>query len=182
MSQQGCRRGRSGRSLSRPASCALALAGFRACVVGDAPEIRHAAPAVPAKYALTVVGGSELIRLRGELEAGVTRAVAAMLVEHPDARGVILDSGGGQIYEGRGLARASAFTNTHRTRFCRHSTSPPSKQKTAPCSKPKASRTTSSTKSSPPARRTCGCRRSISCSRPAPRTASTLPSARRRAP
>jgi len=84
---------------------ALALAGFRACVVGDAPAIRNAAPTAPVKYALTMVAGGELLHLRGELEAGVTRAVAAMLAERPRARGVILDSGGGQIYEGRGLAR-----------------------------------------------------------------------------
>jgi len=60
---------------------------------------------VTARYALTVVGGGALLHLRGELEVGVTRAVAAMLDANPDARGVILDSPGGQIYEGRGLAR-----------------------------------------------------------------------------
>jgi len=83
---------------------ALALAGFRACVVGDAPPAtRDAAP--PTKYALSVVDGGALIHLRGELEVGVTRAVAALLDANPQARGIILDSGGGQIYEGRGLAR-----------------------------------------------------------------------------
>lgn len=83
---------------------ALALAGFRAWVIGDDAPRDVASPA-PAKYALTVVGGGALLHLRGELEAGVTRAVTELLDEHPQARGIILDSGGGQIYEGRGLAR-----------------------------------------------------------------------------
>lgn len=88
---------------------ALALVGFRACVVGGAggppPAVGDAAPTVPARYALSVAGGGKWIHLRGELEAGVTRAVAQLLDANPQARGIILDSGGGQIYEGRGLAR-----------------------------------------------------------------------------
>jgi len=85
---------------------ALALAGFRAWVVGDAPrQIATTAPGAPVKYALTVVDGGSLIHLRGELEAGITRAVAKLLDKNPQARGIILDSGGGQIHEGRGLAR-----------------------------------------------------------------------------
>jgi len=62
----------------------LALAGLRACVVGDARdgEIR-------------VDGG------RWRRVAPPARRVGCQ----PDARGVILDSPGGQIYEGRGLAR-----------------------------------------------------------------------------
>jgi len=84
---------------------ALALAGFRAWVVRDDAPPAAPAPALVPGYALTVVDGGALIHLRGELEAGVTRAVAALLAQNPQARGIILDSGGGQIYEGRGLAR-----------------------------------------------------------------------------
>lgn len=83
---------------------ALALAGFRAWVVEDAAPGNVASPP-PAKYALAVVDGGALLHLRGELEVGVTRAVAEWLDANPQARGIILDSGGGHIYEGRGLAR-----------------------------------------------------------------------------
>ncbi len=77
----------------------------------------RAAEAVPdaALYTLTLVadfpgsgagaGADLLIHLRGELQVGVTSQVAALLAAHAQISGIILDSGGGHIYAGRGLAR-----------------------------------------------------------------------------
>ncbi|CAJ2376461.1 MAG: hypothetical protein MPK11_02310 [Gammaproteobacteria bacterium] len=57
------------------------------------------------KYLLRLSADGELLHLRGPFEAGITRRVEALLDAHPRVRGIALDSGGGQIYEGRGLAR-----------------------------------------------------------------------------
>ncbi len=45
-----------------------------------------------------------LLHLRGPFEIGITSKVKHLLATHPTISGIILDSGGGQIYEGRGLA------------------------------------------------------------------------------
>ena len=58
-----------------------------------------------AEYSLTLTDQERLIHLEGPLGFGITNAVAQMLIDNPKIRGVILDSEGGQIYEGRGLAR-----------------------------------------------------------------------------
>ncbi len=55
-------------------------------------------------YSLTVVGRGQFIQLRGSLGFGVTKAVGELLRAHPQVTGIILESDGGQIYEGRGLA------------------------------------------------------------------------------
>lgn len=46
-----------------------------------------------------------LLHIRGPFQVGITYKVSAMLADNPQVTGIILDSGGGQIYEGRGLAR-----------------------------------------------------------------------------
>ena len=56
-------------------------------------------------YSLTLTHEKQLIHLKGPLGFGITDAVAQMLIENPHIHGIILDSEGGQIYEGRGLAR-----------------------------------------------------------------------------
>ena len=56
-------------------------------------------------YELDLIRGNTLIHLRGFFEVGITRQVSRLLNEHRQITGIILDSGGGQIYEGRGLAR-----------------------------------------------------------------------------
>lgn len=48
---------------------------------------------------------SALLHIRGPFEVGITNAVTHWLAEHSHITGIILDSSGGQIYEGRGLAR-----------------------------------------------------------------------------
>ena len=55
-------------------------------------------------YTLNVVNQGGFLRVQGPLDIGITRAVENMLDGHPQIRAIILDSDGGQIYEGRGLA------------------------------------------------------------------------------
>lgn len=56
-------------------------------------------------YSLNLIQHDTLIHLRGQLDIGIVAAVAELLAKHPQVSGIILDSGGGQIYQGRGLAR-----------------------------------------------------------------------------
>lgn len=55
-------------------------------------------------YSLSLANQGEALHLRGSLDIGITRALKKILDQQPQVRAVILDSDGGQIYEGRGLA------------------------------------------------------------------------------
>ncbi len=57
------------------------------------------------QYSLDLIKKNKLIHLRGPFEIGITNRVADLIEQHPEITGIILDSEGGQIYEGRGLAR-----------------------------------------------------------------------------
>ncbi len=63
------------------------------------------AVAIAPRYSLELVRQNTLLHVRGPLQVGITREVSRLLEAHPEVGGIILDSGGGQIYEGRGLAR-----------------------------------------------------------------------------
>lgn len=56
-------------------------------------------------YSLDLIQKNRLIHLRGPFEIGITNRVAELIEQYPEITGIILDSVGGQIYEGRGLAR-----------------------------------------------------------------------------
>ena len=56
-------------------------------------------------YSLELIEQDSLIHLRGPFEIGITNKVEDLITRHPQVTGIILDSEGGQIYEGRGLAR-----------------------------------------------------------------------------
>jgi hypothetical protein len=58
-----------------------------------------------AKYALSHRDGDTLIRLSGSLEMGVTKKLKAILRQHPEITGMVLESDGGNIYESRGIAK-----------------------------------------------------------------------------
>lgn len=79
------------------------------------------APAQPAAYTLTPSGDGRLIRLRGDFEFGITRDLEMLLREHRDVEGILLNSDGGQIYEGRGVARLITLhgLNTHVSDTCK---------------------------------------------------------------
>ncbi len=57
------------------------------------------------QYSLDLIRQGRLIHLRGSFEIGITNRVAELIEGNPNITGIILDSEGGQIYEGRGLAR-----------------------------------------------------------------------------
>jgi ATP-dependent protease ClpP protease subunit len=65
---------------------------------------REIGPDIPL-YSLDLVKQATLIHLRGPFEIGITASVADLISQNPQVTGIILDSEGGQIYEGRGLAR-----------------------------------------------------------------------------
>ena len=79
---------------------AHALEGYQATLAAPPP-----APARVAAYALEPRDGGRALLLAGPLEPGVTRRVAAALEAAPRVERVVLRSGGGSVYEGRGLAR-----------------------------------------------------------------------------
>jgi len=56
-------------------------------------------------YSLDLIKKNTLIHLRGPFQIGITNRVANLIEQNPEITGIILDSEGGQIYEGRGLAR-----------------------------------------------------------------------------
>ncbi len=52
---------------------------------------------------LSIVNDGRFILLKGEIDFGATKAVTRILSTHPDVTGIILDSSGGIVCEGRGL-------------------------------------------------------------------------------
>ena len=54
-------------------------------------------------FTLSIVNDGRFILLKGEIDFGATKAVTRILSTHPDVAGIILDSSGGIVYEGRGL-------------------------------------------------------------------------------
>ncbi len=58
-----------------------------------------------AKYSLTVSSDGARVLLTGSFELGLTKKLKALLQEHPNVKGIVLSSPGGNIYEGRGVAK-----------------------------------------------------------------------------
>lgn len=71
-------------------------------------------------YQVTLNDDGTLIHLRGELGFGISRQVRQLLEANPRVRGIVLDSGGGRIYEGRELSRLilTNSLNTYSTDGC----------------------------------------------------------------
>jgi hypothetical protein len=66
--------------------------------------LKEIIPSIP-EYSLDLIKQDTLIHLRGPFEIGITNSVSDLIARNPQVKGIILDSVGGQIYEGRGLAR-----------------------------------------------------------------------------
>ncbi|HUV23626.1 MAG TPA: hypothetical protein VMZ32_17660 [Gammaproteobacteria bacterium] len=64
----------------------------------------YSRPGDKVAYQLTVSEDQQRLSISGDLDIGVTTAVRSTIEEHPQIRSVVLQSRGGQIYEGRGLA------------------------------------------------------------------------------
>ncbi len=59
-----------------------------------------------AKYDLTLSDDGTVLFLNGSFEGGITKRFAALVEKHRGLRTVILESPGGNTFEGRGVARA----------------------------------------------------------------------------
>ena len=64
----------------------------------------------PPQYRIKITDNKKQLVIKGTLDFGITEAVSLLLKKHPGVKRVILESEGGQIYEGRGLA---ALFNQH---------------------------------------------------------------------
>lgn len=80
-------------------------------VIGNAQTLRYywekkafeQSTTTPA-YSLILSADGKALQLSGILDFGITKSTVALLAQHPEISAVVLDSVGGQIYEGRGLA------------------------------------------------------------------------------
>ncbi len=60
---------------------------------------------VPKTYTLSLNQKATQIQLNGAIALGVSEAVKQLLKANPSVTGIVLDSGGGRVFEGRGLAQ-----------------------------------------------------------------------------
>jgi hypothetical protein len=58
----------------------------------------------PPQYRIQLTDNGKQLVIQGALDFGITEAVSLLLKTHPGVKRVMLESEGGQIYEGRGLA------------------------------------------------------------------------------
>jgi len=65
----------------------------------------YSRPGDEVAYQLNVSEDQQQLIIRGDLNIGITTAVRSTIETHPQIKSVVLQSRGGQIYEGRGLAK-----------------------------------------------------------------------------
>ena len=73
-----------------------------------------------SKYEFTLSDDLQSLYLKGEIASGVTRRLSSLLSEYPQLQNLVLHSNGGNIYEGRGMAKQirEAGLNTHVDSVC----------------------------------------------------------------
>ncbi len=93
------------------ATILVSLALTAADIIGSAQslviykeKVDFAARKNKTGYSLSIANSRGFLLLQGPLDIGITSAVKKILDQNPQVRAVVLDSEGGQIYEGRGLA------------------------------------------------------------------------------
>ena len=64
----------------------------------------YSRPGDKVAYQLNLSEDQQRLIIRGDLDIGITTAVRSTIEAHPQIKSVVLQSRGGQIYEGRGLA------------------------------------------------------------------------------
>jgi hypothetical protein len=64
-----------------------------------------AKPKGRADYRLVLESGGLRLHISGDLDVGITNAARSLLEKNPQISSVVLESPGGQIYEGRGLSK-----------------------------------------------------------------------------
>ena len=90
---------------SLAATLVTALETYQSLQIYKQDLIQRAIPPEEPEYSLDLIEGGTLIHLRGPFQIGITSKVEELIDRNPGVSGIILDSEGGQIYEGRGLAR-----------------------------------------------------------------------------
>jgi len=65
----------------------------------------YARPPAVIGYTLEIDEGEQQLHIKGALDIGITKAVREVLVKHPALSSVVLQSPGGHVYQGRGLAK-----------------------------------------------------------------------------
>ncbi len=63
------------------------------------------APPLLGEYSLTLEENRSLIHLNGDFNIGLTKDLENLLEQNREVKGIVLDSGGGRVTEGRGVAR-----------------------------------------------------------------------------
>ena len=58
-----------------------------------------------SRYALTISDDRTYVNMNGSFELGLTKNLKALLQQHPNVKGIVLASQGGNIYESRGVAK-----------------------------------------------------------------------------
>ncbi len=66
---------------------------------------RHAEPTDKDNYSLTLSRDGTVLTVSGDIAPGITQAVSVLVQGNAELKTVILQSAGGHIYEGRGLAK-----------------------------------------------------------------------------
>ena len=90
---------------SLAATLVTALETYQSLQIFKQDLIQSRIPPEEPQYSLDLIEGGTLIHLRGSFEIGITNKVEELIDRNSGISGIILDSEGGQIYEGRGLAR-----------------------------------------------------------------------------
>ena len=72
-------------------------------------------------YSLELIRNNTFIELNGDFQPGITRDLAALLQQTPSVTAIILNSDGGRIYEGRGIAKLiqQYQLDTYSTKNCK---------------------------------------------------------------
>jgi hypothetical protein len=65
----------------------------------------YSRPGDKVAYEINLSDDQQHLIIRGDLDIGITTAVRSTIAAHPQIRSVVLQSHGGHIYEGRGLAK-----------------------------------------------------------------------------
>lgn len=68
-------------------------------------ELSSAVNCVPSSYTLSVSKEKQQLHIQGDFDIGITKAVINLFEQHQSITSVLLESHGGQIYEGRGLSK-----------------------------------------------------------------------------
>jgi len=87
----------------------LGVVHIRNVAVDRAERLQRLETSQIRSYSIALHSGGAVVHVRGPLDSGITRDLRAFMTRYgADVRAIVLDSNGGSIYEGRGLAKLIA--------------------------------------------------------------------------